>query len=127
MAAPIRTAHNGGDDPHQHPPTGMAATAARYERWGWLVLQAGDRLLLTTDNATSAVELPAALGADIRHCLTVRMLAGSGDRATGHTAPPGAAHRLRGGGIPGQPGPASRPRRPDPPRRQAWCRLSRVA
>lgn len=77
MATPTITAAQGGDEPHQEPPTpGLTATAAHYAGWGWLVLRADDRLLLTTNERVSAVELPAALGAEIQHYLAVRMLAG---------------------------------------------------
>lgn len=77
MATPTIAAAQGGDEPHQEPPTsGLSATAAHYVGWGWLVLRADDRLLLTTDERVSAVELPAAIGAEVQHYLAVRMLAG---------------------------------------------------
>lgn len=76
MATPI-TAAPGGDQPHHHPPaSGLAASAEQYQRWGWLVLRAGERLLLTTDDRISAVGMPAALGAQVQHFLAVRLLAG---------------------------------------------------
>lgn len=78
MATPIITAAaHGSDEPHQQPSTsGLAAPAVYYDHWGWLVLPAGDRLLLTTNDRISAVELPAVLGAEMQHYLTVRLLAG---------------------------------------------------
>jgi hypothetical protein len=77
MATPTITAAQGGDEPHQELPTsGLSATAAHYAGWGWLVLRADDRLLLITNERVSAVELPAAIGAEVQHYLTVRMLAG---------------------------------------------------
>ncbi|MEY7972578.1 hypothetical protein AB8O38_11325 [Saccharomonospora xinjiangensis] len=77
MATPTITAAQGGDEPHQEPPlSGLTATAAHYAGWEWLVLRADDRLLLTTNERVSAVELPAAIGAEVQHYLTVRMLAG---------------------------------------------------
>ncbi|MFC4858753.1 hypothetical protein [Actinophytocola glycyrrhizae] len=80
MAMPTITAVQGGGDSHesrqQPPASGLTATAVHYDRWGWLVLPAGDRLLLTTNDQISAVELPAALGAEVQHYLTVRLLAG---------------------------------------------------
>src|SRR5262249_15193035 len=88
MATPTITAAQGGDERHQQPPApGLTATAAHYERWGWLVLRAGNRLLLTTNDQVSAVELPAALGAEVLHYLTVRLLAGP------VVALPGTPHR----------------------------------
>lgn len=80
MATPTITAAQGGSDPHephhQPPASGLTATAVHYDRWGWLVLPAGDRLLLTTNDQISAVELPAALGAEMQRYLTVRLLGG---------------------------------------------------
>lgn len=88
MATPTIATPPGGDEPHQHPPaSGLTVTPAEYEHWGWLVLEAGDRLLLTTNERVSAVELPAAIGAEIQHYLTVRMLAGP------VIALPGTPHR----------------------------------
>lgn len=73
----LTTTPHGGDDPHQHPaPTGLAATAEVYERWDWLVLRAGDRLLLAADTTVSAVEMPASIAAEVQHYLSVRLLAG---------------------------------------------------
>jgi hypothetical protein len=72
----MTTPHDGGE-PHRHSqPSGLAATAEHYERWGWLVLQADDRLLLTTDDTVSAVEMPSGIAAEVQHYLTVRLLAG---------------------------------------------------
>lgn len=77
MATPMITTAQGGDEfPRQPPTRKLTATVDHYERWGWLVLHAGDRLLLTTSEHISAIELPAALGGEIQHYLTVRMLAG---------------------------------------------------
>src|SRR5690606_33478197 len=77
MATPTITAAQGGDEPHQEPPTpGLTATTAHHAGSAWVVLRADDRLLLTTNERVSAVELPAALGAEIQHYLAVRMLAG---------------------------------------------------
>lgn len=76
MTTSTITAVLDGDEPHQQPPSGLTASAMHYERWGWLVRQAGDRLLLITNAQISAVELPAALGGEVQHYLTVRMLAG---------------------------------------------------
>ncbi|MGH3623923.1 MAG: hypothetical protein ACRDQ5_19385 [Sciscionella sp.] len=88
MTTPTMTAVQDGDEPYPHPSaSGLAATAVHYERWGWLVLQAGDRLLLTTSNRISAVELPAGIGAEVQHYLTVRLLAGP------VIALPGTPHR----------------------------------
>ncbi|XVV02492.1 hypothetical protein ACQPW3_34820 [Actinosynnema sp. CA-248983] len=41
-----------------------------------MVLSVGERLLLTTNAGVSAVELPAACGAEVQHYLTVRTMAG---------------------------------------------------
>lgn len=58
----LTTTPRGGDDPHQPPsPTGLAATAGVYERWDWLILRAGDRLLLAADSTISTVEMPASI------------------------------------------------------------------
>lgn len=71
------TPPQGGDDPHQDPSTDrLAATVRVYERWGWMVLRAGDRLLLAADSTISAVEVPASIGGEIQHYLSVRLLAG---------------------------------------------------
>ncbi len=76
MTAPTSTPHD-GDDPDHHPqPSGLAAAAEYYERWGWLVLRENDRLLLTTDAAVSAVELPSSTAAEVQLYLAVRLLAG---------------------------------------------------
>lgn len=48
----------------------------RYSAWGWLVLRSENRLLLTTDHQVSAVELGAAVGGEVQHYLSVRMLGG---------------------------------------------------
>lgn len=77
MATPtITTAQGAADDPNQPMASGLVATPAHYENWGWLVLQTGDRLLLTTNERVSAVELPAAIGGEVQHYLAVRLLAG---------------------------------------------------
>jgi hypothetical protein len=66
MATPTITAAQGGDEPHRQPPTsGLTATAAHYERWGWLVLQADDRLLLTSRFA-SVVTFACALSRPLK-------------------------------------------------------------
>jgi hypothetical protein len=67
-----------GDEPDQQPLPApeMTITAAHYEQWGWLALIAGDRLLLTTNDQVSAVELPAELGGKIQRYLSARLLAG---------------------------------------------------
>jgi hypothetical protein len=71
----MTTPHD-GDEPHQHPqPSGLAATTEHYTRWGWQVLRADDRLLLTTDDTVSAVEMPSGIAAEVQHYLTVRLLA----------------------------------------------------
>lgn len=78
MATPLITGDGLGDDePDQHVPEArLTASAAQYERWGWMVLGAGERLLLATDQNVSAVELPAAIGAEVQHYLAMRLLAG---------------------------------------------------
>lgn len=76
MSTLTSTPHD-GDEPYQHPaPAGLTATAEVYERWGWLVLRAGDRLLLAADTTVSAVEMRAGLAAEVQHYLAVRLLAG---------------------------------------------------
>lgn len=88
MTTPTMTAVQDGDEPYPHPSaSGLAVTVVHYERWGWLVLRAGDRLLLTTGDKVSAVELPAGIGAEVQHHLTVRLLAGP------VIALPGTPHR----------------------------------
>jgi hypothetical protein len=67
MTTPVVTTERGDE---------VAASATQYERWGWMVVRAGNRLLLAPNDHVSAVELPAALGAKVQHCLTVRLLAG---------------------------------------------------
>ncbi|MPZ81972.1 MAG: hypothetical protein GEV28_16905 [Actinophytocola sp.] len=65
------------DEPEQRPQDGgLTVSAEQYERWGWLVLRAGSRLLLAANERVSAVELPAAIGAEVHHYLAVRLLAG---------------------------------------------------
>jgi hypothetical protein len=99
MATPTITAAQGGGEPHQEPLTsGLTAIAAHYAGWGWLVLRADDRLLLTTNERVSAVELPAAIGAEVQHYLAVRDARRTGDRAAGRAAPlaAAAADRVRG-------------------------------
>ena len=54
----------------------LAVMALRYAQWGWLTRLAGDRLLLTTDDNISAVELPSALGSVVQQFLRIRMVAG---------------------------------------------------
>lgn len=51
MSTLTSTPHD-GDEPHQYPaPAWLTATVEVYERWGWLVLRAGDRLLLAAETA----------------------------------------------------------------------------
>lgn len=73
----LTTTPHGGDRPHQAPvPTGLTATVEVYERWGWRVLRAGDRLLLAADATVSTVQMPAHISAEVQHYLAVRLLAG---------------------------------------------------
>lgn len=73
----LKTTPHDGDDPDQHPAlAGLAATARVYERWGWLVLRAGDRLLLAADAAVSAVEMPSGLAGEVQQYLSTRLLGG---------------------------------------------------
>src|SRR5436190_9253286 len=51
MTTPSVTAERGDE---------VTACAAQYERWGWTVVRAGDRLLLAPNDRISAVELLAA-------------------------------------------------------------------
>ncbi|MGB3438207.1 MAG: hypothetical protein WBA97_05580 [Actinophytocola sp.] len=72
------------DQPEPLSPTCiLAVMALRYAQWGWLTRLAGDRLLLTTDDRISAVELPSALGSVVQHFLRIRMLAGPAVRLPG--------------------------------------------
>lgn len=65
------------DGPSRPPmPDAPAVAAAQYTRWGWPVTITGRRLLLTTGNQVSAVELPADLARQVHQHLAVRMLAG---------------------------------------------------
>ena len=76
MGTPMIDAPHGGDEPHQPTFSEQVEAFDQYERWGWLVLSVGERLLLATDARVSAVELPAACGAEVQHYLAVRMMAG---------------------------------------------------
>jgi hypothetical protein len=68
MTTPSVTAERGDE---------VTACAAQYERWGWAVVRAGDRLMLAPNDRISAVELLAALGAEVQQqYLRVRLLAG---------------------------------------------------
>lgn len=78
MATPMITTDRPGDDEPDQPARDtqlLTVCAAQYERWGWMVLRAGERLLLAAGDQVSAVEIPAALGAEVQHHLAVRMLA----------------------------------------------------